>query len=134
VYSYIPYEGQVNLIMKRTCQSVLVHAPEWIETGSDQIVATVNGKPRPVTWENRYVNLGEVREGKTVSIKFPITERTVKAEMGPARYTLILKGNTVVSIDPPGKNAPLYDERDHYRNNDVQWHQVKRFVTDEDIV
>ena len=120
--------------MKKACKCVLVHAPEWIETGSDQIAATVNGEPRLVTWENRYVNLGEVEEEKTVSIKFPITERTVKVEMEIAEYTLILKGNTVVSIDPPGKNAPLYDERDHYRNNYVHWRQVERFVTDEDIV
>ena len=39
VYSYIPYEGQVDLKMKMTCKNVLVHAPEWIPTGSDQITA-----------------------------------------------------------------------------------------------
>jgi hypothetical protein len=133
VYSYIPYEGQVNIKMKKTCTSVLVHAPEWIETASDQIVATVNGEPRPVTWEKRYVNLGKVAAGETASIKFPITERTVKEKMGLAEYTLILKGNTVVSIDPPGKDCPLYDDRERYRNNDVQWRKVERFVSDEGI-
>ena len=31
VYSYIPYEGRVDLRFKQPCESVLVRAPEWVE-------------------------------------------------------------------------------------------------------
>jgi len=48
-------------------------------------------------------------------------------------YTLVMKDNTVVSVDPPGKYNPLY-QRDHYRENQVRWLKVNRFVSDEHIV
>jgi hypothetical protein len=137
VHSYIPYEGQVNIKMKKSCKSLLVHAPEWIKTGSEQLVAMVNGKPLQFSWEGRYVNLGEVERDAKVSIKFPITERTVKETIGTVDYTLILKGNTVVFIEPPGKNCPLY-QREHYREKlrgtkQSRWRKVKRFVSLEQL-
>jgi hypothetical protein len=44
-----------------------------------------------------------------------------------------MKGNTVVSIDPAGKNGPLYQGREKYRTSEVAWRHVKRFVPDETI-
>jgi hypothetical protein len=131
VHSYIPYQGQVDLKMKADCKSVWVHAPEWIKSGSDQIAVTVNGQPREVRWQDRYVDLGEVKAGGTVVVKFPISERTVKETIGTVPYTLVVKGNTVVSIDPPGVNGPLY-RRDQYRTEQIRWQKVKRFVPEEE--
>jgi len=131
VYSYIPYQGRVDLKIKTDCRRVLVHAPEWIASGSDRITATVDGQSRAYRWENRYVDLGEVKAGSKVEIQFPISQRTVKKKIGRVRYTLVIKGNTVVSIDPPGKNHPLY-QRDAYRNDQVRWRKVQRFVSDEE--
>jgi len=114
VYSYIPYEGQVDLKMKMTCEKVLIHAPEWIPTGSDQITAEVDGKPAAFRWDSRYIDLGKIKKGKRVQIKFPISERMQKERIGGVDYTLLIKGNTVISIDPPGQYSPLYN-RDSYR-------------------
>ena len=47
------------------------------------------------------------RAGETIDLAFPITTRTVKETIGTVPYTLEIKGNTVVSIDPPGKTAPF---------------------------
>jgi len=132
VHSYIPYEGQVDLKIKTDCKSVSVHAPEWIETGSDEMVVTVDGKPRALGWKGRHVNLGSVKSGSTVEIKFPISERTVKEKIGNIEYTLVVKGNTVVFINPPSTNNPFY-QRDHYRENRVHWRKMKRFVADQQI-
>ena len=52
--------------------------------------------------------------------------------MGGVDYTLVIKGNTVVSVDPPGKFYPLY-ERKQYRATQVPWRKVERFVSDEEI-
>ena len=131
VHSYVPYEGRVDIKVKKTCQDVLVHAPEWIESG-DQIVVTVDDKPRSFTWEGRYIDLGEVKNAQTIAVTFPITERTVKESIGGKDYTLILKGNTVVFIDPAGKRRPLY-QREHYRNNRVRWREVERFVPKQEL-
>ena len=133
VYNYIPYEGRVDLKMKQGCRSVRVRAPEWVETQCPQMVCKVNGSPRSLHWEGRYVNVGAARAGDVVSVTFPISERTVKESIRPKTYTLVVKRNTVVSIDPPGKNGPLYQNCEKYRNDQVQWRQLKRFVPAQEI-
>jgi hypothetical protein len=64
---------------------------------------------------------------------FPIAERTVKETIGDVPYTLTIKGNTVTTIDPPGKVGPLY-QRACYRANRAPLRKVSRFVPDETIV
>jgi len=63
-------------------------------------------------------------------------ERTVKgARMAHAvEFTLIIKGNDVVSIDPRGKepSMPLY-QRDKYRENKTRWIKRERFAPVEEI-
>jgi hypothetical protein len=134
VYSYIPYQGRVDLKMKESCRSVQVRAPEWVEAQSPQVVCKVNGAPRSVHWEGRHVNIGAAMAGDALSVTFPIAEQTVKERIGPATYTLVVKGNTVVSIYPPGEIGPLYQDRQKYRKQEVQWRQVKRFVPEEEIL
>lgn len=53
---------------------------------------------------------------------------TVQEWIGPGSYTLVLKGSTVVSIDPTGRNVPIYQDRAKYRAGEVQWKKVERFV------
>ena len=77
--------------------------------------------------------MGAARAGETIVVTFPIAARRVKERIGPETYTLDIKGNTVVSIDPPGRTAPLYQNREKYRKNEVKWAKVKRFVPDEQI-
>ena len=107
VNSYISYRGQVDVNIKEPCRKVLVRAPEWIASGNDEVTCEVRGVQRPVTWEGRYVDAGEAKPGDTVSVKFPISERTVGRrnridlrQSGTERiagecYTLVIKGNTV---------------------------------------
>jgi hypothetical protein len=68
-----------------------------------------------------------------VVLTFPIAKRTVKERIGPENYTLVLKGSTVVSIDPLGKNGPLYADRERYSSDEVQWRKLNRFVSDESV-
>ena len=132
VYSFIPYTGRVEIKMKRSCAQVWVHAPEWIATGSTEIMARVNGKPRAFTWQARYLNLGQVEEREKITIEFPIEEKTVKEKMGLETYTLLVRGNTVVGIDPPGRICPLF-QREYMRQDEVRWRKVRRFVADKTI-
>jgi DUF1680 family protein len=133
VYSYIPYQGRVDLKMKESCRQVLVRAPEWVEMGSPQITCHVHGTARPLRWQGRYVHAGDAEKGDVLSFTFPIAERTVREKIGPETYTLVMKGNTVVSIDPAGTIGPLYQGREKYRTSEVAWRNVKRFVSDEAI-
>jgi hypothetical protein len=132
VYSYIPYKGQVDIKTKKAIDTVLVRVPEWITSGSDEVVCTVGGESRKFSWHGRYVNLGKVDKDTTVSVKFPISVRKVKEKMGGDYYGLTIKGNTVISIFPEPEYCPLY-QRDHYKEDKVRWHKVNRFVSKEQL-
>ena len=124
VNSYVPYEGQVDLKMKITCD-LKVRIPEWVKLG--EVSALVNDEPRPLAFQGRYALIGSVEAGDLVSVTFPIYERTVETTIGEVPYSLIIKGNDVVSIDPPGKWYPFY-QRAKYRENQVRWVTRERFV------
>jgi len=44
IYSHIPYKGQVDIKIKKTCASVAVRLPEWIEKGSQSVKCEIDGK------------------------------------------------------------------------------------------
>jgi len=131
IHSYIPYEGRVDLKIKKSCDRTLVRMPEWIAGGSEQVSCEVNGRPRTIQWQGQYVEVGHAKPGDTITVKFPISERTVQETIGGVSYKLEIRGNTVLSIDPPGKNGPLY-ERTYYRQP-VRWRKVDRFVPEREI-
>jgi len=134
VNSYIPYHGRVDVKVKEDIANVRVRAPEWVRAQDPQLMCTVNGAPRSVRWNGRYVGIGTTKRGDVISVTFPIQERTVKERIGPATYTLVIKGNTVLSIDPPGRNGPLYQDREKYRNGEMPWYSVSRFAPEEEIL
>jgi hypothetical protein len=133
VHSYIPYQGRVDVKMKRACAGVQVRVPEWIRGGSGEVKVQANGKARAVKWQGRYVEVGPGLPGETITVTFPQPTREVTAMLGGVSYKLELKGNTVISIDPPGKNGPLY-QRAAYRGDQVLWRKVQRFVPEAEII
>jgi hypothetical protein len=124
VNSYIPYEGKVDVKMKVACD-LEVRIPEWVKLG--EVSALVNNEPRPLAFQGRYALIGSVKAEDLVTVTFPIFERKVETTIGEVPYTLIIKGNDVVSINPPGKWYPFY-QRDQYRENQAHWVTRKRFV------
>jgi Beta-L-arabinofuranosidase, GH127 len=133
IYSHIPYQGKVEVKVKRSCRELLMRVPEWIESGSAQVKATRSGNPVSLTWEGRYVRVGYVNPGDTVVLSFPIEIQTVKQTIAGTAYTLEIKGNTVVSIFPGGENGPLY-KREYMKANDAPVTKVKRFVAEQALV
>ena len=123
VNSYVPYEGQIDVVMKTAC-NVEIRIPEWVKP--EEVLCFVNNIPRETNFQGRYAQVGSVESGNVVTMNFPISERTVKTSIGDVSYTLIIKGNDVVSIDPPGQWHPFY-QRTHYREK-VRWVKRERFV------
>jgi hypothetical protein len=122
VNSYVPYEGRVDVRMKAAC-NVEIRIPEWVKP--EEVSCFVNDIPREPVFRGRYAQVSP-ESGNTVTMVFPTSERTVKATIGGVSYTLIIKGNDVVSIDPPGTWHPFY-QRAHYRG-EVRWLKRERFV------
>lgn len=126
LHSYVPFEGRVDLKIKENCDRVNVRMPEWVTAGDGQVVCKVAGRPRNATWHGRYIHVGNAKPGDIITIQFPLPERKTKETMGGVDYTLEIRGNTVISIDPPGRNGPLY-QRAYYRQP-VKWKKVDRFI------
>ena len=57
VESYVPYTGRVDLKIKKPLKQIKLRAPEWVAGGSGDMKCTIDGRPRPLTWEGRYVTL-----------------------------------------------------------------------------
>lgn len=121
--SYVPNDGRVDVVMKAAC-NVEIRIPEWVNP--EEVLCYVNNIPRETNFKGRYAQVGSVESGAVVTMNFPISERTVKTSIGDVSYTLIIKGNDVVSIDPPGQWQPFY-QREHYRE-EVRWVKRERFV------
>jgi len=130
VYSYNPNEGRVDVAVKTECGKVLVRLPEWVKRGSEAVACRVNEQARAVVWEGRYVNAGSAKPGDTIVVTYPIGEYVTKELLIDALYTLVVRGNTVVAIDPAGRHCPLY-QRAQYREGAVRWRTVTRFVPDQ---
>ncbi len=132
VYSFIPYEGRVSVKIKQSFGKVLIRVPEWVESGATTVAGKVNAKSRQLQWEGRYVSLGPGKAGDTVDLTFPIATRTVTETLGAVRYTMEIRGNTVISVDPSGKNGALY-QRAHYKAPGAPWRTAQRFVPNPEI-
>jgi len=141
VESWIPYEGRVDVKMKKAC-NLSIRIPEWVRPGEVNVQVapspksngrTSKGKRRKVSFQGRFVLCGKVQAKDIVTLTFPLSERTDKINIQGKDYTIIRKGNDVVHIDPPGKHNPLY-QREKYRQDQVQWKTVERFVARKPIV
>lgn len=132
IYSFIPYRGQVEVKVKSACTTLRVHAPAWVTPETAGLAVSVDGEDRPFRWEGRYLVLGPVQAGQGVRVEFPIAERTERSLMAKKAYTMVVRGDTVVAIDPSGVTGALY-QREHFRQSEPRWLEVTRFVSDESV-
>jgi hypothetical protein len=133
IYSHIPYQGRVEVKVKKPCREIRVRVPEWIESGSPHVKATRGGNSVSLTWEGRYVRTGPANPGERIVLSFPIETRTVKQTIAGTAYTLSIKGNTVISISPGGENGPLY-RREYLGADNAPTIKVHRFISQQNLI
>ena len=123
--SYIPSEGRVDLTIKEPC-SPQVRIPEWVQPAETS--CTVGGQERKLGWEGRYALVGAVRPKDVVTLRFPIAEREVTETIMGESLTMVIRGNDVVSMEPPGDYYPFYQQRGRYREGKTLRVNRQRFV------
>jgi hypothetical protein len=128
--SYIPYEGRVDVKVKQDLKGLEIRLPQWVTP--NEATASVDGVKRPLSFDGRYAKVGAVKSGQTVQFTFPIFESVVKESIQGTEYTFVVRGNDVVSVDPPGKYRPFY-QRAKYRLGYPQYRKVNRFVSAENF-
>jgi hypothetical protein len=132
IQSSIPYRGRVVIKLKKSCESIRVRVPEWIKSGSSDVICKLNGSARGLVWQGRYISAGTAKSGDSLEITFPMTTRVVAERLGCVDYKLEIKGNTVISVDPPGQTGAIY-QRAHYKADEEAWRKVQRFVPEDQI-
>ena len=130
VDSHIPYQGRVDIRI-REALDLATRIPRWAEL--TQVRCTVNGNERSAEFVGRYLQVGEVHPGDTVSVTFPISETGKCLEIEKQLYNVVIRGADVVKIDPPGVRGPLY-QRAHYRSSQTRWRKVPRFAPSKEVV
>jgi hypothetical protein len=138
VDSHIPYTGRVDVHVKEPVE-LSIRIPKWVKPAEArvQVVNTVARasntiQDREVEWDGRYVKVGRVNPRDVVKLTFPIGERSEQSAVLPERSTLIIKGNEVVAVSPPGISCPTY-QREHYRTDTTRWRNTQRFVSREEL-
>jgi hypothetical protein len=128
VYSHIPYAGKVEVKMKRATPDVRIRIPTWVANSGLQL--RVNGTPRPLSWDSRYLKVGSVNAGDRITVTLTLSESTASETMNGIRYTFTKRGSTIVAVTPRGAIAPLYD-RSAFRSSPAPMVSVTRFLSDE---
>lgn len=124
VDSYVPCVGQVDIRIKEPV-TLRVRLPEWAQPAD--LVTRVDETVRETTQQGRYFVVGEVAPGQTVSLSFPLPNRTELVHIEKRPYTLKRRGNDVIAIDPPGRYLPLY-QRQLYASGSPRFRRVERFI------
>ena len=128
LYSYLPYEGRLDLHVKQPCAAVAVRLPGYVP--ADSVRCTVDGVPRKAGFSGRYAQIGPVAAGVTITLRFANPTTNVTLTICGRAYHCTLRGNTVVRIDPPGVVCPLYD-RQAMMASTAPTIALTRFVSDE---
>jgi hypothetical protein len=72
--------------------------------------------------------------GEKIRVEFPVPETTEQYTICGTRYTVSLRGNTVVDITPresddeAAENRYLFFQREHLKSGSTPMHDVKRFI------
>ncbi|MEK7271233.1 MAG: hypothetical protein AAB215_09875 [Planctomycetota bacterium] len=132
VDSYLPHEGRVDVRMD-VCDRLAVRVPDWVDPRN--VRAESGGKPVDVRMEGfDFADLGFHPRGAIVTVRFPVAKIRRKEAVEGTIYTTDWRGDTVVSIDPPGTVNPFFarksldndrapmGERDYaYPANEIDW-------------
>jgi hypothetical protein len=90
-----------------------VAAREVCGSVEGKVTMKINGQEHPLVWEGAYLVVKERRLGDRIVVDYPMRVVTLTDTIkGKGVFRTKWKGNTVVSIDPPGEIYPLF-QREH---------------------
>ena len=117
VRSYEPYEGLVEVTMKRA-GTLRFRVPGRVDL--KDVSAARNDEPATSRRERDLLAFPGLEKGDLIRIAYPLAQRTETVTVGdpefyrPIDYRITWHGNTVIAVDPQGEHCPLY-QRDAAR-------------------
>jgi len=111
--SYIPYSGRVDVTMYED-SPLAVRVPGHVDKSG--VRCSVDGKKAAVKWDGEYVCFESLKAWQVATVEYPLEQEFSKEILDGVKYTVEWKGNTVLSIDPPGRIVPIF-QREHFRTS-----------------
>jgi len=100
-----PFEGKIEILM-RVRADLWVRIPGWVQR--EKIVVRQNEQSVSFEQKGRFILIRDIGQGIKLDITYPISEIGSHETIGGRDYEVTWRGNTVVAINPEGKNHPLY--------------------------
>jgi hypothetical protein len=107
-----PRQGTIELAVREDC-NLMVRIPSW---GGTAVALTVDDTPFPVVRRKDYILLENMKKGRKVGIEHAMPAKTTDEVICGMQYTIEWRGNTVMSITPPGAPLALYQRKDSAGN------------------
>ncbi|MFH1071609.1 MAG: beta-L-arabinofuranosidase domain-containing protein [Candidatus Glassbacteria bacterium] len=113
IASWVPYEGRVEVTLYRDSR-LLVRVPP--NEDKSKVRCLVDGKAVKTAWDGDYADFGRLSAWQAVTLIYPQKQELRKETLDGIEYKVEWKGATVLSIDPPGRNVPIF-QRESFRES-----------------
>jgi hypothetical protein len=127
--SYLPYEGKIVLHNKQA-KTAKVRLPYWLDQSKLQV--EVDGESTDPKVRDGHAIIERLQPGSVVMLRFPVEVTEEQYTVADRKYTLTVKGSTVVNISPRTENPDVYQYyvRAHQLRSEAPTKEVMRFVAD----
>ncbi len=130
INSWLPHQGRLDVAMHVT-DRLKIRVPDWAK--KSQVKLLINGKPQKTKiGKDSYISAGEVASGTTVSVRYPLRQVKTAENIYGNTYVLEWRGDTVVSIDPPGRVHPFFN-RTHLKTTKAPTGKITRYYPENEI-
>jgi hypothetical protein len=132
--SYLPYEGKVVLHNKQA-HTLFVRIPYWVDRQA--LCCLVNNRRITAGYTGNFLLFQDMQPGDTIQLDFPVPEAIEHYTIGKDRYTVTLRGSTVVDLQPratdddANRNKVPFFVRDHLRETVAPLQMVQRFTPEQ---
>ncbi|MBN1422578.1 MAG: prolyl oligopeptidase family serine peptidase [Planctomycetes bacterium] len=105
----MPAKGEVEIVLRAEAD-VFIRVPRWLRAEAMELTVNAAGIRAADRLDamGRYVALGHLAGGDRVQVRFPLEETVTEERIGNMTYRIRWRGNTVVRVDPPGREWPLF--------------------------
>jgi hypothetical protein len=108
IKNHQPRKGQIEITSRRDCV-LKIRIPDWVNPA--QINVLCEDKPIHYTVHDIWLQLPFFSANKTLFIEYPLRNLIRTTHINGRNYKVHWVGDTVVSIDPPGRYIPLYERK-----------------------
>ncbi len=105
VVSFAPSTGRLTVIARKAATFYL-RPPSW--AARDRVRAFRDSAEVASVWKGDYLVFERAAPGQELTIAWPLISFKQTVTAGGGQFTYEWLGNTVLSVDPPGKDLPLF--------------------------